>query len=438
MGCAMLKKIGLDRGSIHADESTNHNRWLQSRYDLANTVARPKGAHLRPLLADLSLTIRKSRPRSSKLSPIRFGINFALAAILSAASSYAQNQLAPAAVAVGVVTAEKQPVARAAEFVGRIEAPGRVDVRARVTGYLDAVLFKEGGQVHEGDVLYRIDQAPFQAAVQQTRGAVLRAQAAYTNASLQAARAEELVKTSATPVAERDRRVAEQQAAQGEVVTADANLRTAQINLGYTEIKAPIDGIVGKTAVTKGNLVGPDTGVLTTIVSENPMYVAFPVSQREFLNVKRSELRANDRKIQATIRFSDGRAYDKPAVIDFLDATVDRTTDTVLVRGTIPNADSALIDGQLVRVTVQGDRPEEKVLVPQTALLADQQGTYLFVVQDGKAEIRRVKVSGEKGADTVLDSGLAGGEQVIVQGMESLRPGTAVTASPVPPAASRS
>jgi membrane fusion protein, multidrug efflux system len=360
---------------------------------------------------------------------IRLGIGVAFAS-LCAASAYAQAPTG--AVPVGVVVAEKQPVARSAEFVGRIEAPSRVEVRARVTGYLDAVLFREGEQVREGDLLYRIDQAPFQAAVQQTQGALLRAQASHTNASLQAARAEELVKTSATPVAERDKRVAERQSTEGDVVTAEANLRTAQINLGYTEIKAPINGIVGKTAVTKGNLVGPDSGVLTTIVSQDPMYVAFPVSQREFLNVKRSELQANDRKIQATIRFSDGSAYDKPAVLDFLGVTVDRKTDTVLVRGTIPNHDGVLFDGQLIRVTVEGDRPEEKVLVPQTALLADQQGTYLFIVQDGKAEIRRVKVGGEKGADAVLDGGLAGGEQVIVQGMESLRPGAAVSASPVP------
>ena len=263
---------------------------------------------------------------------------------------------------------------------------------------------------------------------------MLRAQAEYTNATLQAHRSEELVKTSAASEAERDRRVAAQQASQGEVVTADANLRTAKINLGYTEITAPIGGIAGKTRVTKGNLVGPDTGMLTTIVSQDPMYVAFPVSQREFLKVRRSELQANDRKVQATIRFSDGSAYDKPAVIDFLDVMVDRSTDTVLVRATVPNPEGALIDGQLVRVTVQGDRPEEKVLVPQTALLADQQGTYLFVAQDGKAEIRRVKVGGEKGADAVLDSGLSGGEQVIVQGMESLRAGAAVSATPVPPA----
>ena len=153
------------------------------------------------------------------------------------------------------------------------------------------------------------------------------------------------------------------------------------------------------------------------------MYVAFPVSQREFLTVRRSEIQSGDRKVGITIRFSDGTAYDKPGVINFLNVMVDRSTDTVLVRATIPNPDGVLIDGQLVRVTVQGDKPEEKVLVPQAALLADQQGTYLFTVQDGKATVRRVKVGGDKGTDAVIDDGLAGGEQVIVQGIESVRPG---------------
>jgi membrane fusion protein, multidrug efflux system len=341
-------------------------------------------------------------------------------------------------VPVGVVTATKQPIARSAEFVGRIEAIERVDLRARVTGYLDAVLFKEGDRVKEGDPLFRIDQAPFQASVQQAQGALLRAQGVYTNASLQAARAEELVKTGATAVAERDKRVADQQGAQGDVVTADANLHTAKINLGYTDITSPIAGIIGKAIVTKGNLVGPDSGVLTTIVSVDPMYVAFPVSQREFLTVRRSEIQSGDRKVGITIRFSDGTAYDKPGVINFLNVMVDRSTDTVLVRATIPNPDGVLIDGQLVRVAVQGDKPEEKVLVPQAALLADQQGTYLFTVQDGKATVRRVKVGGDKGTDAVIGDGLAGGEQVIVQGIESVRPGGAVTATPMPPDASRS
>jgi membrane fusion protein (multidrug efflux system) len=341
-------------------------------------------------------------------------------------------------VPVGVITAQKQPVARSAEFVGRIEARERVDLRARASGYLDAVLFKEGELVKAGAPLYRVDQEPFQAAVQQARGALLRAQGQFTNAALQVRRAEELVKTNALPVAERDKRIADQQAAQGDVVTADANLRTANINLGYAEIIAPIDGIIGKTNVTKGNLVGPDSGILATIVSQDPMYVAFPVSQREFLTVRRDEVGSGERKVAVTIRFSDGTVYDKPGVISFLDVTVDRGTDTVLVRASIPNPLGVLIDGQLVRVVVQGDKPEEKVLVPQAAVLADQQGAYIFMVQDGKAVVRRVRLGGEKGQDAVINEGLSGGEPVIVQGIESLRPGAAVTASPVPPTAGRS
>jgi membrane fusion protein (multidrug efflux system) len=355
--------------------------------------------------------------------------------LLVAVAAQAQSN---APVPVGVITAQMQPVARSAEFVGRIEAIERVDLRARVSGYLDAVLFKEGDRVKAGAQLFRVDPEPFKAAVQQAQGALLRAQAQYTNASLQVQRAEELVKTSALAVAERDRRVAEQQSAQGDVVTADANLRTATINLGYAEIVAPIEGIIGKTNVTKGNLVGPDSGVLATIVSQDPMYVAFPVSQREFLTVRRDEVQSGERKVGITIRFSDGTAYDKPGIINFLNVTVDRGTDTVLVRASIPNPLGMLIDGQLVRVAVQGDKPEEKVLVPQAALLADQQGTYVFTVQDGKAAIRRVQAGAEKGLDAVINEGLSGGEQVIVQGIESLRPGSPVTATPVPPTASRS
>jgi membrane fusion protein (multidrug efflux system) len=360
-----------------------------------------------------------------------------LVSLLLMTHAYAQPK-PQGPVPVGVVVAEKQAIAPTAEFVGRIDAIERVNLRARVTGYLDAVLFKAGEHVKEGDPLFRVDQAPFQATVQQEQGALLRAQARLTNATLQADRAEELVKTNATSVAERDRRVADKQAAQGDVVTADGNLRTAKINLGYTVITAPIDGIISKTDVTKGNLVGPDSGVLTTIVSEDPMYVTFPVSQREFLTLRRSDIQGGQRKVSVTVRFSDGSVYDKPGVVNFLDVKVDRSTDTILVRATLPNPDGALIDGQLVRVAVQGDKPQEKVLVPQAALLADQQGTYLFTVQDGKATVRLVKVGGNKGTSAVIDEGLSGGEQVIVQGIEALRPGSPVTPTPMPPDANRS
>src|SRR3954467_13707473 len=167
------------------------------------------------------------------------------------------------AIPVGVVTASLQPVTRATEFAGRIEATERVDVRARVVGYLDEVLFKEGDTVKAGAPLYRIEKGPFEASVLQARGALLQAQATFANASIQRERADELVKTSAMSVATRDERVAAEQNAQGSVIRGEADLRTANINLSYTDIVAPIGGRIGRSALTKGNVVGPDSGVLT-------------------------------------------------------------------------------------------------------------------------------------------------------------------------------
>ena len=162
------------------------------------------------------------------------------------------------------------------------------------------------------------------------------------------------------------------------------------------------------------------------------MYVTFPVSQREFLKVQQQEARkARQQALAVRIRFSDGSTYDQAGRINFVDVTVDRATDTVIVRATMPNPNGTLIDGQLVRVSVEADKPEEKVLVPQTALIVDQQG-HVFIVADGKAVIRRVKPGGESGPYVIVDDGLKGGEQVVVQGMESLRAGSPVLASPAP------
>ncbi|VFU09403.1 efflux RND transporter periplasmic adaptor subunit [Methylocella tundrae] len=349
------------------------------------------------------------------------------AAALSASTALAQ---APAATRVGTVLAAKEPINPAQEFVGRVEAVERVSVRARITGYLHEVLFKEGELVKEGAPLYRIEPEPFQAAVQQAQGALVKAQGQVANASAQLERAETLLKTQAGSAAVRDQRTAEEQTARGDALVAQANLQTAQINLGYTEIKAPISGMIGRTSVTKGNVVGPDSGILTTIVSQDPMYVTVPVSQREFLQLKANERRAGTADMIVTLRFSNGAAYEFPGKINFVDVSVDRATDSVMVRASVPNPQGRLIDGQLVKVSVQGAKPEEKILVPQSALIADQQGVYVFVVEDGKAAVRRLKIGGESGPNAIVESGLSAGEQVIVEGMEALRPGAAVIASP--------
>ncbi len=383
-----------------------------------------------------SLADTQSRPTGRR----RFMAALAVGCLaLTAGAPAVAQQAAPGPVPVGTVAAQKRSIEQTADFVGRVEAVDRVDVRARVTGYLEEVLFKDGATVKVGTPLFRIERPPFEAAVEQAQGALERAQGTLKNATVQRQRAEDLLRTSAGSEAVRDQRVAEEQGALGDKTTAEANLKTAQINLGYTEITSPIAGRIGRTKLTKGNVVGPDSGVLVQIVSSDPMYVNFPVSQREFLG-----LRANTVKVEAhapliSIRFADGSTYDHKGRIDFVDVSVDRATDTVLVRAKIPNPDGRLIDGTLVRVTVQSDKAEEKVLIPQSALIADQQGAYVFAVEDGKAVVKRVKIGAETGAYVVVDDGLAGNEQIVVEGLQNLRPGTPVLASPVtPPPAGRS
>jgi membrane fusion protein, multidrug efflux system len=339
----------------------------------------------------------------------------------------------PAAVQVGTIAAERKPITRAVDFVGRVEAIQHVDIRARVTGYLQKILFTEGDMVKQGQPLYQIEPDTFKAAETQARGALFEAQAKYQNAVAQRERIQELVKTSAATPAQLDKQVAAEKSAQGDVVIATANLQTAGINLGYTDITSPITGEIGRTNVTIGNVVGPDSGTLATIVSRDPMYVTFPVSQRDFLGLQRQEAKKKVTDLAVNLRFADGSVYPETGRINFVDVKVDRATDTVIVRATFPNPKSTLIDGQLVRVAVSTGTPEEKVLVPQAALIVDQQGPYVFVVVDGKAKVQRLRLGGESGPNVIVEDGLKGGEQVVVQGMDTLRPGAAVLASPVAP-----
>ena len=354
----------------------------------------------------------------------------ALAYLLVLAGPAAGQQPTPA-VPVGTVAAELRPITQTTDFVGRVEAPEKVDIRARITGFLQDVRFKEGDIVQAGDVLYRIEPETFQAAVQQAQGALLQAQGDLANATAQLARTEELVKTDTQSRALLDQRTAAQKTAQGAAIIADANLKTANVNLSYTVITAPISGEIGRSKLTKGNVVSPESGPLTEIVSRDPMYVTFPVSQRVFLDVERRQ--GHEQSLAVRLRFSDGSTYDQTGKINFVDVTVNQSTDTILVRATFPNPQGKLINGQLVRALVESDKPQEKLVIPQSALIADQQGIYVFVVEDGKAAIRRIKPGGQTGAYATVDDGLKAGDQVIVQGMETLRPGTPVLPTPAPP-----
>jgi membrane fusion protein, multidrug efflux system len=355
-----------------------------------------------------------------------------LVPVLCAALPASAQQPPPSTVAVGVVRAELKSISSTADFVGRVESINRVQIVARVTGFLEDVKFKEGDIVKEGTPLYLIEQGLFKAAVESAQGALERSKAAKTLTEIQLSRAQELFNRQAGTAVARDQALASDQQAAGQILTDQANLETAKINLGYTEITSPIEGKVGRTSITKGNVVGPDSGPLTLVVSQDPMYVLFPVSQTRVLQA-RKEWQTHINDIKVMLKFSDGSQYDQVGHINFVDVTVDRATDSVNVRATIANPKGLLIDSQLVRVILESSAPTEKLVVPQAALIADQQGSYVFVVDDGKAAVRRIKVGEEAGTGVTIESGLSAGDLVIVEGLQSLRSGTPVLATPMPP-----
>ncbi|HEU0218121.1 MAG TPA: efflux RND transporter periplasmic adaptor subunit [Stellaceae bacterium] len=354
-----------------------------------------------------------------------------------AASAFAQ-QAPPAAVPVGTVPAERRPVAKSADFVGRVQAINRVDIQARVTGFLDQVLFTEGDMVKEGQKLYQIEKDQFQATVDQADGALASAKANKLLTAIQFQRAEDLMKTNAGTVVARDQALTADRDADAKILVDQANLETAKINLGYTDITSPIVGKIGRTLITKGNVVSPQTGMLTTIVSVDPTYVLFPVSQRAIMRAQDPDHPIDVSNIKVNLRFTDNTTYGEVGKIDFVGVTVDKSTDTVEVRAVFPNAKGSLIDGQLVTVNLEAAKPEEQIVIPQAALISDQQGIYVFIAEDGKAAIRRIKTGGASGEDIVVTEGLKGGELVIVEGTQTLRPGTPVQSKPVTSTLNRS
>lgn len=345
--------------------------------------------------------------------------------------------------AVGVVAATRQPVIQSTEYIARIQATNRVNVVARVGAYLEEVMFTEGTEVRKGDLLYRLEQGPFRADLQAKEALVAQFKAQRKNAQAVLDRTEALLKTPAGQKAAHDAAIAAEQALKAQILGAEAQLQTAQINLDYTEIRAPIDGKIGRTAVTAGNYVSNSTGTLVSIVSQDPMYVLFQVPTRTVIDLQRRS-GGKSSALVIRIRLPDGSLYDRTGRLDFVDNSVTGNTDTMLLRGAVPNprhgAGRVLVDGQLVTAVLEDVEPTDALAVPRAAVLADQEGDYVFVVgKDDKAEKRRVKLGQSTPAFASVTSGLTDGESVIVDGIQRVRPGQAVSpgpaASPVQPQA---
>src|SRR5262249_47800295 len=263
------------------------------------------------------------------------------------------------------------------------------------------------------------------------------AQATALNAELQYKRVTELAMKQFTPQATVDQDRAAMDSGRAQVMQAEAALTEAEINLGYTAIRSPIDGPIGLTVSTQGNLVNAASGVLATIVSQDPIYVLFPVSVRQLEEIRAARQQENGSliKIEILVRLSTGKEYPHPGVWNYTDPQVDKQTDTVLMRGTLPNPERQLIDGQFVTVEIRERKPQPRLVVPQAALQVDQAGYYVLVVGPGdKVEQRRVVTGPPEGVDTVIASGLKEGDRVIVDGVQKVRPGEAVQVTMLPPA----
>lgn len=338
--------------------------------------------------------------------------------------------------AVTVVQVEPKEVTPVATFTGRIEAVDKVELRARVEGFLVQRNFEEGATVHEGDLLFVIDKAPYEALVAQRRAELASAKADKVNTALQYKRAKELVKSNAIPAATVDQRRAEDEMAGARILGAEAALQRAELDLSYTDIKAPITGRIGRAAYTVGNLVNPQSGTLATIVSQDPMYVTFPVTQRQLLEVRRESKAGSvdPASLAVKIRLADGSTYEHTGKINFVDIEVSPSTDTIAVRASIPNPDGLLVDSQLITAVVAVAKPEKALVIPQRAIQADQAGMFVLVVDpDNKVEVRRVVVGPSQEGSVPVREGLKAGEKVIVEGMQKVRPGQVVAPSTTPP-----
>jgi membrane fusion protein, multidrug efflux system len=355
-------------------------------------------------------------------------------------------QPAPGPPAVGIVRAERQQITQTDEFIGRIQSIGRVALVARVTAFLEKRLFVEGTEVKQGDLLYQLEQPPFQAQVDANKATVAQLEAQHTFAEQQLARSQYLIKTPAGQQQQVDQDRSNERSLAAQVASAKAQLDTAEINLGYTEIRAPIDGRISATEVTEGNVVSVTSGTLATLVSQDPMYVLFPVAARTGLELRdRYEAKGGFSAVVLKLRLPDGRIYGKEGKLDYVSPTVATNTDTITARGVFPNpfipglpesgpAPRELFDGEFVTVLQQGVQPITVLAIPRAAVLADQQGDYVYVVEaQNKAQVRRIQLGQSTPSTAVVTSGLTEGELVISEGLQRARPGEVVSPGPATP-----
>jgi membrane fusion protein (multidrug efflux system) len=341
-----------------------------------------------------------------------------------------------------VVKVQPQSVPATFEYVGQTAGSREVEVRARVTGIVLKRNYREGAPVAQGQSMFTIDPAPFEVAVGRAEAALASAEAKLAQAKRNSARLKPLFEVKAASQKDYDDAASAEQVAEAELKTARANLADARLNLGYTRVEAPITGIASRAQRSEGNYVsGPDV-LLTTVSQIDPIYVLFGVSDEERVRLAREAdagrlTLPRDGRFEVTVTLADGSVYSKPGKLNFSDVRVSGSTGTSEARAELPNPAGFLHPGQFVRVTLKGAERPAAILVPQRAVLEGPKGKFVYVVNaESKAEPRPVELGDWHGEDWIVNSGLASGDRVIVDGVMKIGPGSPVAvAEPQPGAA---
>lgn len=354
-----------------------------------------------------------------------------LAAVLSAATGAALAQTPPEVTVARPITKE---IVEDDEFVGRFETVASVEVRARVSGYLEEVAFTDGQMVMAGDLLYRIDKRLFEASYRQAEAEVAIAEASLQFASEQMTRAEGLIANGRIPQSQYDERREAYLAAQGRLETAKEELESSRISLDYSEVRAPISGRIDRTRVTPGNLVRADDTVLTTIVETDQMYFYFDIDERYFLayskdaRTRGSTLQEGAGGLTVTVRLSDERIPPFSGKLDFSENRIDAATGSMRVRAIVPNPEGILTPGLFGRVNVPGSLPYQGVLIPDQAIVADQNRKLVMTVgPEGQVIPKEVRPGPKIDGYRVIREGLDGSEMIVIEGLMRARPGATVT-----------
>jgi multidrug efflux system membrane fusion protein len=335
----------------------------------------------------------------------------------------------PRATPVPVATVEQSEVRLWDEFSGRLEAVERVDLRSRVAGAVQSVHFVEGALVRAGALLVTIDPAPYAAEAARAEAQVVAAQARLGYASSERERAERLWQERAIAQRELDERVNAAQEAAANLRAAQAALQSARLNLGYTEVRAPVSGRVGRLEITVGNLVaaGPGAPVLTTLVSVDPIYASFDADEHVVLRALKD--RKQDIPVEAETVTNGGRLL--RGRLQLIDNQVNTRSGTVRMRAVFDNRDGSLMPGQFVKLRMGRAKAEQALLVSERAVGTDQDKRFVLVVgADDKAVYREVTLGGSVNGRRIVTSGLEPGERIVVNGLQRVRPGTLVAPQP--------